>query len=479
LELAQRFGVQTELLSVARMASEAVPEVAAADRGYCLLYDRAEQVLWSKDRGTGEERNESAAAGIVSFVARTGRRMTVREAARDVRYNCEADDPRGDGTERLLAVPVTDERTHVVLAVIMAVRTAGRPDFEPEHVEYLELLARHVAVALGRLSLQSEIDRMSAGAGAGMNGTASDIFREEALKHHLSGTEHGDVLRLSPDWINSTYWIIVATALASLVYVAVGRIDEYATGIGVVRLEGRLEVTATTAGTVSRIEAEPGRPVRAGDPLVRLNDAQERADLERVEREFDLHLLARLRDPADAASALSLAGLRAQKVLADARAAERLIRAPEEGVVSDIRIREGQSIGQGDGLLTLAREGTGGYVIALLPGQYRPKLRPGLPLRLTLDGFPQAPQQLVVESVGDEVIGREEVHRYLGSRISADALPPGPLVVVRASLPSSTFESDGRGYFFHEGMLAMSEVRTDSEPLLLVLVPGLKALLRG
>lgn len=43
-----------------------------AERAAVLLYDPASDTLWRPPAGMREERRESAAAGLVSFVARTG-----------------------------------------------------------------------------------------------------------------------------------------------------------------------------------------------------------------------------------------------------------------------------------------------------------------------------------------------------------------------------------------------------------------------
>jgi hypothetical protein len=77
-----------------------------AARGYCLVHDPATQTLWSQDDPDQDPRQQSAAVGLASFVARTGQPLQVDDVAQDPRYDPEADDPAGWGDERLLAVPV-------------------------------------------------------------------------------------------------------------------------------------------------------------------------------------------------------------------------------------------------------------------------------------------------------------------------------------------------------------------------------------
>lgn len=121
---------------------------------------------------------------------------------------------------------------------------------------------------------------------------------------------------------------------------------------------------------------------------------------------------------------------------------------------------------------------TGATLIAVLPGQYRPLLQPGMPLRLELTGYRYAYQQPVIESVGDRLIGPDEARRALGPEAAAAMpLPPGPLVLVQARLPARTFTANGGVYPLYDNMSGAVEARVRSERLLLTLVPGLKGLL--
>jgi membrane fusion protein (multidrug efflux system) len=114
--------------------------------------------------------------------------------------------------------------------------------------------------------------------------------------------------------------------------------------------------------------------------------------------------------------------------------------------------------------------------MAFLPGQYRPYLRPGTPIRLELDGFRYEYLEVKVEHVGDQIIGPTEVRRALGPGL-ADAFEfKGAFVLVRARLPAQTFESGGLPYNYFDGMPARAEARVRTESILLTLVPALKGL---
>ena len=165
--------------------------------------------------------------------------------------------------------------------------------------------------------------------------------------------------------------------------------------------------------------------------------------------------------------------------LARAKLEDREIRAPEPGLVSDIRIRPGLHLEAGEVLLTLVTDTEAASLLALLPGKDRPTLAPGQRLRLELNGYPGAHQDLLVTAVGQDVVGPTEALRALGGTV-ADSVPvEGPVVLVETTLKSTTFESNGQELTLHDGMQGRAEVRTRSRPLLFHLIPGLESLLDG
>jgi biotin carboxyl carrier protein len=303
------------------------------------------------------------------------------------------------------------------------------------------------------------------------------IFREEALEYYISRGQHeGDLLRISPEWMGLAYWLLLTVFVAGLLYTVVGTMNEYATGPAIVRFEGRIDLRSISAGTVTSIEVQPGQRVSANKLLVRFYDAQEVAELERINKEFELQLIKSLNNPSDPAIQQALVLLRSQKELAEARLKERYIRAPQDALVSDIRIRPGQHVSAGEILLSLIGQDQKLTVISILPGHYRPLLKPGMPLRLEPAGYRYAYQQITIESVGDEVVGPNEVRRYLGQEIADAVTITGPVVLVRSRLPSSTFVADGKLYNYHDRMPALAEASVKSERILFALVPGLKAI---
>ncbi|RMH18863.1 MAG: HlyD family efflux transporter periplasmic adaptor subunit [Acidobacteria bacterium] len=486
LELAQQLAAEEDPGRISALVAAAIPELVLAERGACLLYDAANETLWCRPLDGGEERRESAAAGVVSFVLRTAETVVLERVGEDPRYDPEADNDGGRPDERFLAVPVTsasdDAPGPKVLAVVVALRAAGRPPFGDEERRQLEFLAAQLAPILDRLALKARLDELAALRYTYWTRDGRPLFRQEALEEYSRAPgEQGQVLELSPRWTRWAYPLLLVVFLAAVLFACLGSIHEYATGIAVVRDDDATEVTAVRAGTVTGIHVESGQRVDRGQLLVSLYGAQEAAELERLRREVELGLISRLRNPADAGAAQALGALREQQRLAEARLEERSIRAPHGGVVADLRVQLGQPLTPGQVILTLDEEGDDHElsIIALFPGHYRPQIAPGMPLRLELQGHRYAYQHLTVESVGERVVGPAEARRVLGAGIG-DAVPvTGPVVFVRARLPSPTFESGGRLYRYHDGILGNAEVRVRSERIIFALLPGLRALFEG
>ncbi len=468
LAATQSISMQRKPEGVARAAGDAVEEVLQAERGYCLLYDPATETLWEppRDADLEEERRESAAVGLVSFVVRTGRPLAIERIGGDPRFDREADDPRAQGDERFAAVPVLGPDGRI-LAVLAAVRRSEERAFDDEDLKGLTLLAEQAAPTFAQL-------RLAEGDAEGL--PAAALFREEAVEHHNVGFRgEGDVLRVDPGWMRWTYRLLLFVLVAGLLFTTIARVHDYAEGPAVVQMGGRSDLTATADGTVSQVSVAAGEKVEAGRLLVRFYGAREAAELARIDHEFELQLINRLRDPSDAGAQQALLSLRAERELARSNLAEREVRAPAAGVVSDVRVRVGEHISPGQSLLAVVRGESRPQVVVFLPGQYRPMLKRGMPLRLEVQGYRYAYQHLVVDTVGDEVVGPAEARRYLGDALGDSVQFTGPVVKVEAHLPSNTFEAEGKMRSYHDGMVAQAEVRIRSERVLVTLIPALKA----
>jgi biotin carboxyl carrier protein len=303
------------------------------------------------------------------------------------------------------------------------------------------------------------------------------IYRQAALAAHSRGSRPGRPLHIVSTWTRWAVRVTVLVVAAGLTFAATARVGEYARGMAVVRREGRVVVTSAVSGTVQSLEAQPGRHVVAGQVLVRLDDAAQRAELERVQREHQQRLVELLRAPADEARRERLAALDAQLQLAQARLRERTIVAPQPGLLSDVRVRPGQPVSPGDAVVSIEQDAARTVVVGLFPGHYRPLLRTGdTRLFLELEGFPNGRHEVALRSVADEVVGPAEAMRYLGRDRQGALELHGPVVVVVTELPSDTFVADDTEYRVFDGMQGTLEAQVRSETLLETLVPALKHL---
>jgi membrane fusion protein (multidrug efflux system) len=303
------------------------------------------------------------------------------------------------------------------------------------------------------------------------------IFRKQAVEYYQTHQRQaGDVLHLTPAWTAWAYWVLVLTLGTALLFCVVGTVYEYASGPALVRVARRTVVTAPNGGVVASVEVQPGQRVAEGQPLVTLLAEEERHALARIQSEFDLHLVRYMRDLSDQGSRQALTALRAERELAQSRLEARSLRAPTAGVVGGLRIQPGQYLAPGTQVALLEEEGAPAYLLTFLPGYYRPFLRPGMPLRVELSGFHYDYRELTIDSVGEQIIGPSELQRYLGADLADAVKVEGPIVLVRARMPSHTFTSEGQVFGYFDGMPAQAEVAVRSESILLTLIPGLKAL---
>lgn len=307
-----------------------------------------------------------------------------------------------------------------------------------------------------------------------------DIFRPEALEYHRSGgSKRGDVLRLSPHWTGWTYRVVLVFFVASVAFLCVGRMSEYASGPAVVRAKYKTVVTCPVSATVQKVAVAPGERVQAGQLLVQLDDSEEVANVTRFEQELDAQLSKSLRDPLDETTRQSAASLRSQLAYAQQRLAARQLTAPSAGIVSDVRIRAGQALVPGQQVATVLGSDSQLSLIIMLPGFFRPQLSTGQAALFEINGYPQSYQRVTIDKIADEVVGPTEVRRYLGEEI-ADAIPvSGSVVLAESLLGKPIFVADGQEYNYADGLQGTVQVRVRSVPIILNLIPGIRNLWEG
>ncbi len=229
---------------------------------------------------------------------------------------------------------------------------------------------------------------------------------------------------------------------------AVARQEEWPatlSAIGTVIAVQGVVVSADLPGTVEAIEFESGRPVKAGQVLVRLDASQERAQLAAAEAQRELGRLNRdrakvLHEQGVIAQA-ELDGLEAQYQTAEARVGEiratierKTVRAPFAGVLGIRQVNLGQYLTAGEPIVPLQKLDPV-YVNFALPQQDAAALRTGTEVRVAAESIAvghAAGRITAINSVVDEAT--RNIQAQAEFRNSGGGLRPGMFVEVQVTL---------------------------------------------
>jgi membrane fusion protein, multidrug efflux system len=175
-------------------------------------------------------------------------------------------------------------------------------------------------------------------------------------------------------------------------------VPRFATGIGSVTAVHQVTINPEVGGRVTKIFFEPGASVKAGDPLVQLNDGPERGDLASYEAqahwaETTLQRSSQLaqrqfeaKETVDQKQS-QLDQAKAMIAKTNALIAQKLIRAPFSGQLGTRQVEVGQYLNPGARIVTLTDVSTL-YVNFTLPSQMRPQISVGQRVNVTADAFP-------------------------------------------------------------------------------------------
>jgi multidrug efflux system membrane fusion protein len=187
-------------------------------------------------------------------------------------------------------------------------------------------------------------------------------------------------------------------AQISAVEVKAEAVPRFATGIGSVTAVHQVTINPEVGGRVTKIFFEPGATVKAGEPLVQLNDAPERGDLANFQAqarwaETTLQRSSELakrdftaRETVDQKQS-QLDQARAQIIKTEALINQKLIRAPFTGQLGTRQIELGQYLNPGARIVTLTDLSTL-YANFTLPSQMRAQISVGQRVNVTADAFP-------------------------------------------------------------------------------------------
>lgn len=361
-----------------------------------------------------------------------------------------------------------------VVAVVVLTRNPRNPAYHPLEQMAAIALAREAAAILHHLAVQH------LQTAAEINADKGSLYRGEALEAHRTRGQEGQVVNLSPTWVRRTYPILIVTILVGLVASILLTVPTYSSGTGVVVFDGT-PITAPIGGSVEQVYVSARQAVKKGQILLKLNNAAETAELTAAVSDYENATMQYLYDSQDEATKKSLASALTRVERAKASAETRLVRAVKDGVVGDLRIRQGSALNAGDTALTLVQPNTEPEITAFLPGKDRPRLRVGMALQVDIVGFTKARESATITSISTEIVAGEEIAaRVLGPGLAGAfrSLHGGNWVIVKAKLPSRTFVADKRTHYYHHGLTAKTEVKIQSKPFLVTLLPALDKYIR-
>ncbi len=217
--------------------------------------------------------------------------------------------------------------------------------------------------------------------------------------------------------------------------------------VGTVKAVQGVTVSTDLPGIVEKITFESGQPVKAGDPLVKLDTKQEEAQLVSAQARLQLaklnlsrqqELLSKRVAAQSDFDAASAEFKQAEAAVAEIRATieRKLIRAPFAGVLGIRQVNLGQYLQSGDPVVPLQSLDPI-YVNFSLPQQRLADLQPGRPVNVRADGLPgeQFNGRITsVDSVINDATRNVLVQATLDNR--EHKLRPGMFVSLEVLLPT-------------------------------------------
>src|SRR5215471_1480473 len=223
-------------------------------------------------------------------------------------------------------------------------------------------------------------------------------------------------------------------------------VARFATGIGSVTAVHQVTINPEVGGRVTKIFFEPGALVKAGDPLVQLNDAPERGDLASYEAQArwsqtTLERSSQLpqrqfeaRETVDQKQS-QLDQARAMILKTEALIAQKLIRAPFSGRLGTRQVEVGQYLTPGAPIVTLTDLSTL-YVNFTLPARMRPETKIGQPVQVRSDAFPGRVFDAKITTIEPQISPETRTLQVQATmQNSDDALLPGMFVDAKVVLP--------------------------------------------
>ncbi len=367
----------------------------------------------------------------------------------------------------LIPVVTTTE----TVAVITLTRNARQPAYQPIEQVAMVALAREAAPILHHLAVQhlQHASEIKADKGS--------LYRGEALEAHRTRGQEGTLVQLSPNWVKRAYPLLIVTILIAAVFAVFIKVPTYSTGTAVIAFEGSTSVTASASGTVDKVFVKANQAVKKGDALLRLNSPDEASQLAASESEWRDMQNQFLFDQSDEQIRKSLMSAANNRDHALARVEARTVRAPRDGVITNLHVKDGVPVQLGGYLMQITDENSEIEVLAFLPGKDGPRIRDTMGLQLELDGYTKARAVAVIKQIQPDVVSGSEAAKVGGDMLAdslAKELQAGSWITVRARLKSRTFNADHNVYHYHHGMHAKAEIKVQSKPFIVTLLPALE-----
>jgi len=235
-------------------------------------------------------------------------------------------------------------------------------------------------------------------------------------------------------------------AQISAAEVEVRTLPRSAPGIGSLVAVRQVTINPEVAGRVTKIFFEPGTTVKAGDPLVQLNDAPDRGDLANFQAQAQLAQISLQRSQSLRKSNFAsqetvdqnktqLDQMNAQIQKTEAIIAQKLILAPFSGQLGVRQIDLGQYLNAGAAIVTLTDLSTL-YVNFTLSSQLLPQISVGQQVNVIADAFPGRVFRAKVTTIEPQVSADTRTVEIQATMNNPDnALLPGMFVDAAVVLP--------------------------------------------
>lgn len=235
-------------------------------------------------------------------------------------------------------------------------------------------------------------------------------------------------------------------AVVSAVTATTEAVPHFAAGVGSLAAVHQVTVTPEIGGRVTAILFQPGATVKAGDPLVQLNDAPDRGDLANYQAQARWAAVSLERAQALAQRQVGpqqnvdqtqsqLDQARAEIMKTEATIAQKLIRAPFAGRLGVRQIDVGQYINAGAPIVTLTDLGQL-YVNLTLPSTMRAEIKVGQSVEVTADAFPGRKFTAKITTIDPQIRADTRTMTVQATMANPDgALLPGMFVNAAVVLP--------------------------------------------